>query len=809
MAPLDSTMPRKFTHYSILIAILWLAFALRIVAIDTVPLGLSHDETYSGLMATQVLDGDHRIFFDVNNGLEPLFIYMKAISFYGLGLGPVQMRLVSVMWGFLTLPLIYVFVKRILNRHIATFTMFGIAISFWAIFVSRLALRAVVFPPLLILALYLFWRALTHSNRRYVLLFSALSGLVAGISLYTYLSSRFLPFIVIAVFAIHWLFGRLEKIHWAGIFLYFVALFLIFAPLATYYLNNIDSFSRRSSQVSTIPYLMNGEFGPTFESTILTLGMLTIQGDKTDRYNLDGRPIFDWGNGLLFYLGIGLCLYWLWRSSKHRLVALWLFIWTFVMLVPDFITDDSPHFLRTIGALPPVYIFWAIGLNQGVEWLRDGLSKFSLLQNQLKYIPMIVILLLFTGSTLHTSYDYFGRWSQALEARHIYGADIAEIAQGVQSDTSDFPVISSEYYLDLDQFRLDFHSKGDAPFAIWFDGQQSLAFPPPQSGLDPSYFFAASAPLTPAWEPFLVETTDKFNDGYTLYTLPDEASLLQTWAETFPPENQLAVNVNDDLLVRGHRLLGNVVSGGKFQILLGWQALQTLAPDTDYTFLVQLQDNQGHTWAVADGNGYPPGTWQQGVLGLQLLQLRLPEDLPLRTYNLSLQIVNRQSGAALPTDTGDSSIFLQTVASQLKDAPDPIDVKRLPNPTELRGSSSPVALRGFDVSERRLSVGETTKVTLHWQILEKPEHDYQLKFSLWDNIAVSDSILYEWPEINPIGGEWLTSQWPKDYWVQDRVDLELPPNIASGEYYLRIQWVNTEVEPASFDFFDLEKIIVE
>ena len=55
------------------------------------------------------------------------------------------------------------------------------------------------------------------------------------------------------------------------------------------------------------------------------------------------------------------------------LSALFLLSWYFIMLLPGFITDDSPHFLRTIGVLPVTYIFWAIGL----DWTGERLGLLT------------------------------------------------------------------------------------------------------------------------------------------------------------------------------------------------------------------------------------------------------------------------------------------------------------------------------------------------------------------------------------------------------------------------------------------------
>jgi hypothetical protein len=123
----------------------------------------------------------------------------------------------------------------------------------------------------------------------------------------------------------------------------------------------------------------------------------------------------------------------------------------------------------------------------------------------------------------------------------------------------------------------------------------------------------------------------------------------------------LGLNVNNDLILNGYQVLGSIASGGKFQILLSWQALRRLPPGTDYTFLARLRDDQEQLWAEADGNGYSPSDWQPGVRGLQLLTLRLPGDLPARTYHLTLEVVDRRSGRALPGGSGKTIIPLATM----------------------------------------------------------------------------------------------------------------------------------------------------
>ena len=781
-------IPTSELKYKLLVVgILLVAFTLRIVAIDEIPAGLSHDEAYNGVTAMQVLEGDRRIFFEINKGIEPLIIYLEAVVFYFFGIGPVPLRLVNVFFGVLTVALVYPFTTRLLNRRIAVLAMAGLAVSFWAVFVSRLTLRAILLPPLVLLTFYLFWRGITNRQLPNLqspisnLVFFALSGLAAGITMYTYLSSRFIPFVVMVIFGYQLLRRAIKGWHWLGLFIHLLIWATLFAPLANYYLDNSESFTRRSNQVTTIPQALDGEFTPMMRNTLRTLGMFTFDGDTTDRYNLDGRPVFDWVNGLLFYLGLGLVIWRFFRSRKASGSAVMLFSLIFFMLLPDFITDDSPHYLRTIGAQPITYIFWAIGLDAATsEISRWRISNFS-------FQPSVLVLLLLILTTIHTSYDYFVRWARSSNARYIYGADIAEIAEDMKSEFSeDLTVISAEFYQDLDPFRFALHFGGQPPFVIWFDGRQSLAFPPPESNLSPRYVFPTSAPPANIWSTILEYSPSESGQEYSMYRLP-KTSIVQQLQDTIEP---LGVNVNNDLIFSGYQILGDVVNGGKFQVLLSWQALRALPPGTDYTFLVQMRDKQGHLWLEVDGLGYAPANWQSGVQALQLLTFRLPGDLPPRTYQLTLQVIDRHTGQALLTSDGQTVIPLESQVARLADKPRQVEPDRLPNPIIPEDSpafdSTGLQLRGYELTSHNLHNSTALTITLYWQVREQPQLDYQLQFFLVNDEA---NIVFHWPLLEPIGGEWPTSRWPIDYWMQDKLDLPINSEVPEGTFNLYGKWV--------------------
>ena len=65
-------MPRRWLPF---LAIFIIAAALRLIALDTTPPGLQHDEVFHGHDAVTVLLGNRPLYFTSNAGNEPLFIY--------------------------------------------------------------------------------------------------------------------------------------------------------------------------------------------------------------------------------------------------------------------------------------------------------------------------------------------------------------------------------------------------------------------------------------------------------------------------------------------------------------------------------------------------------------------------------------------------------------------------------------------------------------------------------------------------------------------------------------------------------------
>ncbi|MGB9594042.1 MAG: ArnT family glycosyltransferase, partial [Anaerolineae bacterium] len=177
-----------------MLLVIALAAALRFVALGDVPPGLYRDEAYNGLDAVQVLRGMSPVFFEANNGREPLFIYLVSAAVALLGRTPVAIRVVAAILGTLTVPATYFLFRAMYGRGVALLGAAVLAVTVWPIQLSRIGFRAVAMPLFTALALWQLWVAVrTGRTGRFTL-----AGALYGASFYTYLAARFTPLALVA-----------------------------------------------------------------------------------------------------------------------------------------------------------------------------------------------------------------------------------------------------------------------------------------------------------------------------------------------------------------------------------------------------------------------------------------------------------------------------------------------------------------------------------------------------------------------------------------------------------------------------------
>jgi hypothetical protein len=372
-----------------------LAAALRILFLSDVPPGLYRDEAFNGLDAIDVLKGKHAIYFPANQGREPFFIYAVAAAVGSLGRTPGAVRLAAAICGTLTVPATYAMVRSWFNRRIALLSAAIVATTLWHVQLSRVGFRAVTLP--LVIALMLWAGEWAFRSRRQGAWL--LTGLLYGAAFYTYLAVRSTPAILLA-FALFLLWAGESDRLWPGMLAFGLGALIALIPLGVYSLDHLDVVMGRLGRVSVFNPVINGGdlWGTLGRQLLRTLGMFFVRGDANARHNLPGRPVFDPLMAAAMVVGTVDALV---RARGREAAAALMLIWTSLMLVPTWLAEDAPHFLRAVGVLPALLVLPAIGLESARSWLeRRGGRVWS---------HVLIGGVLVTSLTT-TGWDYFVRY---------------------------------------------------------------------------------------------------------------------------------------------------------------------------------------------------------------------------------------------------------------------------------------------------------------------------------------------------------------------------------------------------------------
>ena len=340
--------------------------AMRFYRLGSLPPGLYHDEALNGLDALRVVEGERPIFFEANNGREPLFLYCVALALSLLGRTPFAVRVMAAILGTLTVPATFLMAYALFDERVGMWSAWLIAAVPWPINLSRIGLRAVSMPLVVALALFLWWSGRSRTGVRRVV-WLCLGGAFLGLSLYTYTAARFVP-VAVALYALFqiWV-SRERRYRWELLCVALVAA-LAMMPLIVYGATRWDAFVERTAQVSILsPEIHHGDpLGLLVRNVIRAAGLFAFRGDSIPRHNVPLRPLFDPLVSVFFFMGVFLSLGKV-RTDGACALAL---VWTGVMLIPTILAEDSPHFLRAVGVLPMAAVLPALGLEWAGERLR-------------------------------------------------------------------------------------------------------------------------------------------------------------------------------------------------------------------------------------------------------------------------------------------------------------------------------------------------------------------------------------------------------------------------------------------------------
>ena len=478
-----------------LVVILIIAAWFRFYQLGSIPPGFTHDEAGHGHDAIAIAHGARPLYETVGYGREPLYDYVVAWVMPIFGENYLTLRIVSALAGLLLIVVMHFWVRRAFDVPTAIATSAFLATSFWAVMVSRHALRSALLPMLFAASIFFMWQAVRPYARPQTiqrrwpmisrLVSYVLAGLLLGLSLMTYLAARVLPMVFIAFWVYLFIFHRkIWRDNWFGVF-FIIGLGLIIAWPMFNYIATTPGTEQRLSQLSgPIDQLFAGNPRELLNNAAGALGMFMFYGDNLWLYNIPGRPLLGLILGSMALVGLVVAMV-RFRRMEYALALLWLIAGIF----PSLITGVVASNLRSIAALPVVYLLVSIGL---VEIMR-GLERL-IESHTLRTIPLV---LLAVAVTVFSWNAYFDIWGQAHDVRVAYNNTLFEVAQELDR-ASDIPTdvaISSIYpnrFHDPYAMQLTL-KRGDMPLR-WFTGSfvdmngvphASLIFPQPAGSSAP------------------------------------------------------------------------------------------------------------------------------------------------------------------------------------------------------------------------------------------------------------------------------------------------------------------------------------
>ncbi len=768
----------RIWELAVVVVIVLAATFFRTFLFEAAPPGLQHDEIFKANFALDILDGGWPVFFDLNGGEEAFFPYIAAVSISLFGHNFFALRFVSLACGILSVVISYSLIRELFGRRVALLTAAGLAISFWHIFDSRVALRPITLLVMALAAFYLFWLGLKRGK----IAWFALAGVFLGASFYTYTSGLLVP-VTIVLFTLLYLvpFHRaLLARRWRGILLALLIGLIIFLPMGYHLYTHTTTSTARARDLSDhVNVLLAGDPGPILRDVLNVLGMFGVRGDPEWRYNLAGKPVFGPLTFLLFCGGLVICLV---RMGKPEYV--FLLLWLGVNIVPSAVTRNSPSTLRAIGSLTAIYTLPALTIDLAWDWVT---RRFGVIGRR---ALLAAVTLLFLSNAAFTYRDYFTAWAENGEVRDIYRADLSAVAKYLRQHVGgdEEVCISASFAADLDQQVLNFMLGEQRPIR-WFDGQQAVVFPrsSPSSGV--LYIFPATGPLR-------ADLADRFfahlpsedapldphgAPGFAAYRLSrDEVDRLHDPEPDYP----LSVNLQDRVQLLGYDLPTALEAGSDLSLFLYWRVSQPIRPDLRYAFFAHVVDGRQYIWAHSDTLGYPVSSWIEGDVVAQVFDLSIPYDAPPLEYEVKLGMYDLVTGVRLRPSVNGVPLSESAVTSKpfsVMKAAVPPSIEEIEIPRERYANfDEKVMLLGCDLEPLHAKAGDAVHISLYWQALAQPKEDYLV------SVLMTDEGGGELHEVlrQAVDGDYPTSLWSEGQIVRDRFDLVIDSSIPIGRHRL-------------------------
>jgi len=721
-----------------------------------------------------------------------LFSYLEALFFELFGFSDLTARLPSLLISGLTLPLLYLVARYLLNRRVALVSVALLALMPEAVVWGGRARMYALLQLLVLLVIYFFYRRVLDRQ-------AAEEGKPAWPWVLCFLAAIFAQDEAILLLPVLWL-AALVVCSPRWFLRPRVLLGQVLVPVAgvglRYWLNEI----RVPGEVYTLTHDAFFRFPPA-----LAHGLKKVSPFFTDPWV--------WPVTILFLVALAFLVWDLFarravqdpsltgaealsharqgiRSSilaPAFLAYVVLAIAAAILLVVNNPWQDDRYLFMV---LPQFLMMAAWGLNRLVQALTRRWP--SLHTEAAPYIMVAVVSLLALPGALSAvrryepDYSAAYRWVATQLAEEDLVATVRPAPAAVYLGRGDFLVAEDkhqEFIMRLDGKWVDRWAGAqviESPEAfrdqvlgsgqrVWFvideDRFESVAYSPELVGL------------------ILQQMELVWHDGGVL--------VFQGQGYQPPPEmavsRNLDANFGDQLRLTGYALSTDQPQPGEEVVLqLFWQALQ---PERNYTIFVHLVGPDGEGLTQVDGAPFQglysmTTHWPRDRSVTDERRLILPSETPPGRYRLEIGLYDPDDRDAdrLPLlDAAGNEVGRSLTLDFLS-----VDVAPPPQPSQPVAESNlggVVRLVGYDQPlPDQVRVGTTLPLTLTWECLAPMEEDY----TVFVHLAGEDRQPLAQVDGQPLDGTYPTSFWNVGERLVDPYRLEIPSGVPPGEYELLV-----------------------
>jgi len=357
-------------------ALMLIGVLVRVTALDRFPGGINQDEAYSAYEAWCLLhDGmdswGYRfpVYLTVwGSGQSALQSYLMAPMIALFGPTLFAIRLPEAITACLSLPVMYLLLKRLFDRRTAIIGLAFLAVCPWHIMMARWGLDCNFAPGLILMGLFFFVKGM--DNPKYYLA----SGFVYGLCLYAYATIWVvMPFMLLLHAAYLWYTKTLKMSRWlaAGV----IVLGVMAAPLIAFLAVNWGILPEIATPFFSIPRMpqMRGDevtFLNLYENVYRLVKTFLLQRDGMIWNATDAFGLYYHISLPFMVLGGIVCLLRTVRSIRTRTFdgSALILAWLALGIVMGCLIDGNINRLNFLHM--PIILCIVLGLAQLCAWLK-------------------------------------------------------------------------------------------------------------------------------------------------------------------------------------------------------------------------------------------------------------------------------------------------------------------------------------------------------------------------------------------------------------------------------------------------------